>query len=192
MSLAPWESALRAWVVSASGYASAKVYFANDGGARPAPPCISLNVVDLRRVGQDWVDTQDAASPTPGAEIEYVARGVRVGTLRLQCFAVDPAGTAGARAVLDDVVLKLALPSISDALDAANVSVSAVGPVQSTAAIVNTTLLEPRAMVDATIRVAAQVSEFGTYIESVDIDGTVDDGPATTRAFSSGFSGGFS
>ncbi len=161
-------TAIVTWVGAASGLGTSKVWWGLQAeGARRAKPYIAMRIMSTRNPGgRDWVDIQDAANPTAGAEIEHIVRGNRIITLQLQAFA-DESSTSNALQILDDVMTKVRLPSAHDALYLAGVSVLDHEPVQSTEGVINTTQQESRAVVIARLSLASEVSETGTYIEVV-------------------------
>lgn len=173
--LTDWERALRDWVVLSTGLADAKVYWSRDGGARGPAPFVTISVFSLVPQGPGWVTVRDNPDSTgdDGQEIEHVAKTVATGVLRVQCFAVDPEGVAGAALTLRRCVARLPLPASQDVLDVAGVAVTGFAAIQTTDGLVRTTIIEPRAVLDVAIRVVAEASEFGTYIASADVSGEI-------------------
>ena len=160
--------ALRVWVASASGVTA---IFARQEGARPASPYITISV-STRRIGQDWLDVEDADTPTAGAEIVHRARGQRELTITLQAFG-GPVGETAPAALLELVQAKSILPTPRDALNAAGIGIGTFGPVRVFDTLRNGDVLETRASMEVRGFIASEVSETGTYIETVDLDGTV-------------------
>lgn len=163
------ESAIAAWVRAGSGLGIGQVIWAAQDGPRPATPYISIATVSIVRVGQDWADTHDAPSPAPGAEIEFRARGSRVVTLSLQCYATEPTGASMAMAILENVVASAVLPTHNDNLDAAGFGVSNFDPVSSISGVINSSNFEPRAATQVRGFVSHEITELGTYIETVEL-----------------------
>jgi hypothetical protein len=160
-----FENALRSWIVTGSGLPGSSVVWGEGGGPRPNDPCIVLRLMDHRRRGRDWTVIEDAPEPQmPGAEIVHRAQGAREVTLRAQAFG------AGAARRLQDAVLALRLPSVTEGLTAGGAGIGVVGPIQNVGAAQNWTHFESRAVVDVVIHAAAEVTEFGTWIESADVE----------------------
>lgn len=168
------EDALVTAVVAATGLAADRVRWAEQGLPRPASGAwISLRLLSLEETGPDWVDVEEAEAPVDGAEIEHTSRGWRVGTLSVQCFAGDATGASTSVAILERLRAKLPLPTVADALAAANVAVVGRGPVRNAAALINSTVFEPRAVIELRFTAASEVTETGTYIETVETSGDV-------------------
>lgn len=113
-----------------------------------------------------------AATRKAGAEILFTAGAYVDLTLTLQCFAATTAGATGvtgALQILDQVLAAYMLPSLHDALNAAGVSVYDFGTVTAQGEKMNTTVFQPRAVVDVKIYLDSNVSEPGTIIEFVEL-----------------------
>lgn len=162
------EDAVHAWVATASGITGSKVIWTGQNGARPAVPYIEVGL-DVQRLGQDWIDTADAASPSPENEIDYLARGNRRLIVTINAYGTPSTGTSTAKALLDAVMSKFKLPSIHDALVVAGVGVSTFGDIIDISAALNTSKIETRASLEAVAFLASEVSETGTYISDVDV-----------------------
>lgn len=65
------------------------------------------------------------------------------------------------------------LPSIADPLDTAEIGIGSFDDVQSIDGIVNSTILEPRALLSIQLFLAQEKTETGTYIETVELEGTI-------------------
>lgn len=166
-------AAIRAWVVAAtSGLGVTDVIWADQRGPRLAAPYLTLKL-GLRRVGQDWLEVRDNefSDGEDGEEIQHRQRGVREGALTLTCYGsadgVEPTA-ASPEAVLDAAQSGVRLPTAAAALRAANVGVLDFGPVGGPSGTLGG-LLEPRAVLVARLSLSSEVSELGTYIESVEI-----------------------
>lgn len=166
------EDALYAWVKAGTGLPAAQVIWEQPGAPRPTGQYVAMRIGPVTRVGQDWLDIDDAASPAAGAELEFFSRGQRVTTLSLQCFAGPATGIHGAVQTLDTLVSKSILPTLHDALVTAGVGILNFTPVQSTDGIVGE-VFEPRALLTATLMLASEVSELGTYIETTELTNEV-------------------
>lgn len=162
----PWttiEDALHAWVHAASGLAADRVIWVDQGGPRPVGTYIAMRLTSLRQVSDDWTVTEEADDPQPGAELARHARGHRVVTLGLQCFAD---ATAAAK-VLADVIA--AIPLHADALDVAGIGVGPIGTMARVDQGGAGRLLDSRAAIDVDLHLASEVSDTITNIEHVQV-----------------------
>jgi hypothetical protein len=183
------ERAIHAWIVSGSQLAAANVRWAHQDSARAAGAWISLKVISDEGIGHDWIDIIDVEDPVVpaegeiGSEIEHRVRSVREIVLSIQCFAGAATGTASAVSILRRVAMAAKLPAARDALVAGRVGILALGPVQSIAELISTIDFEPRAMLEARLSAVDELSELGTYIETVEAAGLLpvgdDDEPVT-------------
>lgn len=163
------EDALHAWVAAGSGLGTSKVIWYGQNGKALTGSYVVLRVLAIRPVGNDWVDTVDNPSPSAGAEVLNKVRGMRRVRLQLTCFAGTPIGASGAASILNDVLTSIALPSRSDALAAAGVGISNLGDVTAIDGVINSNLLEPRALAEVVFFAAAELVETGTYIQHVQV-----------------------
>ena len=165
------ENAVTAWFLTGSGLASGKVIWEDQNGPRPTAAFISVSA-SVKSIGQDWVDTEDATSPTTGAELEYFARGTRELTLRLRCFGDldgDAKGSTSPRARLEALVLSHKLPSVNDLLTVAKVGVLRFSDITNISGVINSSRVEPRAMLTIVCNVPSEISEYGTYISILEM-----------------------
>lgn len=165
------QAAIKTWVTSATGLAAAKVIMTGQGGPRPAPPFVEV-AVDIAGIGQDWVDNED--DPDDAGATIYTARGTRRLTLTFVCYAASQAALTSALGYLEAVRSALVLPSVNDALDAAGIGIGEIGPAVSMGEIV-AAQWEPRGRMEATGFMASEITEAGSYIETVEVEGTIDD-----------------
>lgn len=167
-------TALQAWVVSATGIATGNVRWSGQGGTRAVGPWISLNVIADNPAGPTWFDIEDADEPVvAGAEINYKGRGSSTGTLSIQCFAGAAVGESSSVAILRNLRASASSPATRAAMVLAGVGLGTIGPVQDSPGLINTTNFEPRAMLNVTFFTAEESTIAGTYIETVEVDGTV-------------------
>src|SRR5690606_2698590 len=120
----------------------------------------------------DWIDIEDAEEPEDAEEIVHRSRGMREATLSIQCFAgVDGAATGASApaALLHSVVAAANLPTRRAALNAAGVGIGSLGPVQSIDGVLGSSVFEPRATLEVRLFLTGEVTELGTYVESVDL-----------------------
>jgi hypothetical protein len=163
------EDALRAWVLRASGLPASQVIWENQPGPRPPKTFITLANRSIQRLGQDWLKK----SPTPGApsgnELTVTAQGVREMRLTIQCFGTGAIGNAGPVAILDRVVSCRHLPSYNHNLNTAGIGVGSIGAVLLINGVDKDAQPLPRAVVDVTITLSAEVSETTTFVETVGV-----------------------
>lgn len=152
------EDALHAWAVAGTALAATSVIWTYQGGPRPAPPYLALQLTDVRPVGWASREEEDA-----GEEIKLIHRLPHTATLELQLFA-DKSTNPVAR--LHDAIAALDIPDHIDALDAAGVGIGESGPIRLVAGRVNT-LLEPRAVGEVTLHIESVVESFVDYIARV-------------------------
>lgn len=165
----PWatvEDAFHAWVSSASGI---ETIWSQQNAARPDKPYVAIQVMSIRRIGQDWQDVEDAAVPVPDATIDLKARGVRECLLQMQAFADSATGATMPLAVLESVVASAAHESNRVALNAAGIGIAAFTPIKAIDGVIGSANFEPRAVVESRFFLASEVAETGTHIDTVEL-----------------------
>lgn len=170
------EDAIVAWVRAGSGLAAGKVYWSQQEGARPAGASIALRLGGFRPVGKDWltIEALPELEQEPGADYRFLLRGARRAVLTMQAFPTPPPATgaqpspSSAVAMLAGVASNRYLPSRATLLSAAKVGVLSFGPIQSVDGIIGASF-ESRAVLEVQLAFAAEVSELGTTIETVEI-----------------------
>ena len=173
------EDAIHDWIETATGISGADVFQAGDGGHRPSGRFVEYEL-EVERVGRDWLDHEDADTPEAGAELDFKARGIRRMNVRLRCFGGTASGAGSARASLEKVVAKFPLPTYRAIVANAGIGVASFSRVQNISGVLNSSIIEPRAMLDITCYLASEVSEPGTYIENVSIDACIEGQPDDT------------
>lgn len=162
------EDAIRAWVKTGSGLADAKVIWADQTGARPAGPFVTIRIGDLLALGAvDEVEELTDLGRPAGQEVEQRVVGLREFPVSVQAFGPAVAGAGTAREYLSKVQTALALPSVRDALEAAGVSSFDQGVVRTVNELVGTKY-EGRAILECRFYLLESVSEFSGYIETVE------------------------
>jgi hypothetical protein len=159
---------LRVWVRSATGLGDGNVIWADQNGPRPTSSFASLRIGPLVSIGpvDEVVDLYDAGRDA-GQEIELRVQGVRRFTVSVQVFTPGTLDATSAHALLTRAQLALALPSIRDALADAGVTVFSLGTVQNLSALKDVKF-EGRALLEIGCYTLLSVSEFTTYIETVE------------------------
>lgn len=165
------EPALHAWV---SGRTGLTTIWARQNGPRPATPFVTL---DLRVGGtsRDWADVKDNPTPSAGAEILHVSKGVRKGVLTVQIFGDDATGSAKPEALLDSLKASLPLPSVYGTLSVAKIGVYGFGQVLDLSSIIQSSDIESRASMEINMNLVSEISESGTYFSTVDATNEIPD-----------------
>lgn len=165
------EAALHAWVVAGTGLPANQVHFAQQD-APQTRPMVTLRVMSVRTIGQDWINVEDNpdSDGDDGEEILILARGTREAVISIQAFGADAVGSAAPRALLEKLAARSRFPSLRDALDAANIGLAPLGAVLSMDGVIGSSSFDPRATLEARIFITSEVSETATYIESVELE----------------------
>lgn len=139
---------------------------------------VSSTPINLTSAGtgtHTLVDTADTVRQ--GAEMEYVAGGVREILLSVQCFAgvtsgdvASPVGATSPRATLETLRAKSVLPSVRATLLDAGLGLADFGPVQDFGTAMDATIFEPRAQANVRLLAQSEVRESGTIIETFEVD----------------------
>ncbi len=175
-------AALATWIRSATGLDQGHVIWSQQAGPRPSGPFVSMRL-SVRSIGQGWLQTEEVDDPDPGEELEYHSRGSRECLLRLQAFAgIDgsPVGASSPLEMLEACVIKAALPVRAEALSAAGIGMADFGSIQVIDGVIGSSSFDPRATLDVRFFATSSASEFGTYIESVEVENQIPD-PDTTE-----------
>lgn len=161
------ETAIAAWTAAGSGLAADHVWWAGQGQPRDEGAWISLNVIsDANPTGPAWVDVEDAAEPADGAEIRHVARESVQQIVSIQCFQGAATGAASALGILRQLRASAVLRTPAAVLADAGIGLGRLSPIRNIGGSRNGAF-EPRASMDATIFLASETTELGTYIETV-------------------------
>lgn len=173
------ENALSVWALAATGLPIVK---GGQEGPRPTTgPHVVMTLLDVAPSGVDWVDAEEVEDPEPGAEIAHIARGMRVATLRVECFAgggdaaLPSKGSTSPLAKLERMIGMAAMPTRLDALEAAGVGLLSIGVAQSIPGVLVASF-EPRAMFEVRVSLASELTELGTYIQATEVGHLDDEG----------------
>jgi len=176
---APFLTALHGAFVAASGLAGDRVRWEGGNVSRPDPdgdatrdPYVTLSLSSSRSQGPPArsYSAADLGQPA-GEEIEASVKELFVYTWRVTWYAgigdefADPAGD------LERAIVRLALPTPSDTLTAAKISLLSSGGVSSLGGEVSATF-EPRAFADLQIAAYHTESERVGYIATVELTET--------------------
>lgn len=117
-----------------------------------------------------------------GAEMTAKSFGMRRVRVTFQAFATDAFGNNAAGPLLDSVVT--ALPRRASTLRAAGVCVLDCGSVTTSGGVIDSSVFEPRAVLEIVLSLASEVDEPTTRIERVLVTPTIDGvvKPTTTVA----------
>jgi hypothetical protein len=164
-------SAIRAWIVGATGLPDNQVYWKYGKMARQPSPSIELCITDVEPIAHDYI-TKDFIPGNPnGSQLKRTAKGIRECTLEMQCFA--PEGSVHqASKVLSNATGALAL--YTQPLNIAGVGMSDLGVATMTSGVKilegrRGSILEPRAISQMSFYVNSAMSDFTTYIETVQV-----------------------
>ncbi len=160
-----WEDAIYQWVVTGSGLDPGQVIWASAGNGGPAPAglYISMRIIDVDQVSDDWLIPRRESDG-----IVHHVRGTRHPTLELRCFAGDSTGARRAELVLSRVMASVMLPSVAKALRQGDVGVGTAGKVRVMPGV-RSGLLDPLAMVEVGLHIKIDVSEVGGEFVSVGV-----------------------
>lgn len=161
------EAAIQNWIETGSGLPDTSVIWEQQAGPRPDTPYISILIDRVQRIGQDWVDTEDNPTPSPGQEILLQARGVREIGLQITAFGGSAVGGTSPRALLDGVQSRL--PHERANLNAAGLGIARFDPVINVGAVRSTVIFEPRMILGCSGFLASEVSLPDTFIEFSEI-----------------------
>jgi hypothetical protein len=164
------EKALHKMVVNGSGLSADKVVWSQQPGPRPTGTHIAMRVAVIKRIGHDWLQVEDAAIPSQGAEINLLSRGMRECRFQLQCFSDTGVGSGAAAMVLDSVVSRSNFQTAADALNTAGIGLCPWEQVVSIDGILGSSTFEPRATVETRFFLASEVLETATFIETVQME----------------------
>lgn len=170
------QEAIHDWVLPASSLAAGKVLWNQQAAPVPSGTWIGLRVTSIRPFGQDWVSAVELGTPLApdadgiGRELEMKARGQRRAVLSIQCYAGAAQGNSSPAAILERIVLSAKLPSVRHALNVAGIGIGTIEPIQSVDGIVNVETFEPRGIVIVHLNLASEISEYSTYIGSVEVE----------------------
>ncbi len=161
---APLAPATDYWVIKVS--ANAIKLAASFADAMAASP-VAINLTDTGTGTHTLSDT--SVTRRAGAEILHTGRGTRRATLSIQAFAADAVGATSPRAYLEALRASAVLPSQKARLEDASIGLAPLGPVTAIDGIIGSSLFDPRATLEATLFLVSEVSESGTYIETVQV-----------------------
>lgn len=143
-------------------------------GPRPSTTYIEI-AATVRTIGQSWVNTSDAAVPTPGAECDSTVRGVRELTLTVQCFGgASHRGATSSQGYLLEMITKAGLPSQELLFDAAGWTPSTFEDVQNISGVIGGSTFEPRSRFVCRGFASSELVETSTFIEIVEIESAID------------------
>jgi hypothetical protein len=159
------ENALHAWVVYATGLGASSVIWANQDGPRPDRPFAVLKIADVADVGKPWVNrsTTNAAKPNPN--LVYAARTQKRFRFEVDVVTNSVTGETSARALLQLVRTRQALPYVQALLQAIPLGVSEFGPITVLDFIESRVQQLSRARLECTVYAPVELTETGYSIE---------------------------
>lgn len=135
---------------------------------------VSLRIKDDYERGHGWTTITERTSPAAGQELEYKAASMSVVTLEVSAKKPDATDSLEMVAVLRRLRAARSLPTQRSLLLNANIGLSSVDRIRSTDGIIQSTLIEARAMMDVRLNLSSELLQYITYIETVEISGEVD------------------
>lgn len=179
------EDALHAWVMTATGLAGDHVIWLNQDVPRPLDPYCTLKMEsqDLDGAFDQIEDFTDLTRPA-GQEVELRVTGWRELFVQVEAFSHTVSGDGTAKDMLDNVQTKLAFPSIRQLLNVAGLGPAFDrGTIRNVPQLLGTSRFESRAIVTIGFWYALVMSDYTTYIETVngtgDLQGTVNPASGT-------------
>jgi hypothetical protein len=162
---AAWEDAIYQWVLTGSGLPASQIIWASAGNGGPSPTglYISMRVIDVDQVSDDWLIPR-----REGGGIVHHVRGTRHPMLELRCFAGESTGARRAELVLARVMASVMLPSVAKALRIGQVGVGTSGKVRVMPGS-RSGMWDPLALVEVQLHITIDVSEPGGEFTSVDV-----------------------
>lgn len=178
------EDALWTWVQGTSGLAADHVVWAGQNQPSLSDPYIVMHIDVVRTIGlSDSIELRTNPTPTPGQDIQQVARGQRRCVLTLTCFTASPIGASNGKAILGDVLDSLALDPVYTPISAAGIGIAHYDDINAIEGVINSTILEPRASTSVVFFVG---SEIVVGIASIGTVNATDQIPTPAETFKIG------
>lgn len=160
------ENALHAWVVYATGLNAANVIWANQDGPRPARPFAVLKISDVADVGKPWVNRSTTNAAVPNPNLVYAARTQKRFRFQIDIVTNSVTGDTSARALLQAVKTRQALPYVQALLEAVPLGVSEFGPITVLDFLESRVQQLSRAQLECTVYAPVELTETGYSIET--------------------------
>jgi len=166
------EDALHAWVVSATGYAAARVLWRDQDANAKVADRITLHISGPIVLGTDErVSATELLEPA-GQEITLSVRGDREWSLQVECYTGATTTTSDAKGILSKLQTVGQLPSKLALLDAQAISLFDLGSVQY-APEIREVAFQGRALLLMRFYSRDVATEKTGYIAEVEITDTV-------------------
>lgn len=162
------EDALRAWVLTASGFSDQSVLFGYQNDNVPDDDYITITLGGLIQLGQDHLSSTTDLMRPAGQEVEILVCGDREFSVAVEVFTTRVTGQTAGRATAAKIQTALKLPGIRGALNAAGISPFDHGDVQWLPAIDSVTF-QGRAILTARCYIRDDASELTGYIERAEV-----------------------
>lgn len=179
------EKALQDFVQLGTGLADTNVMW-EDGKPRPLGAYCSLSLTLIANPANDWREWRVNPAPTVDDEVQILVRGQRRCEMQVQCIATPATGLTAARALLNDLVTSLGLPSRRALLDAAGIGAIGFEPVQTVGAFTNLTVFEPRAVTVFAFNVASELIDTTIKVGQVKVTPTINGTAQPTQTITPG------
>ncbi len=173
------EDAIWAWVQAATGLPEGSVVWADQNDAQRARPFVTLRIGDHLQVGAvDAVQSYTDLTRPAGQEVELRVEALRDFAVTVQAFTSQTHGTPSARTLLQRVQTALGLPSVREALRAAELVPYDAGSVINLSAL-DVADFEGRASLGVRFYTADTASEYVGYMAQATITDQTGDGVIT-------------
>ena len=166
------EDALHAWVVSATGYAAARVLWRDQNANAKIADHITLHLSGPIVLGTDELRSSTDLLQPAGPEVTLSVRGDREWSLQVECFTGQVTTSSDAKSILSALQTVGQLPSKLAILDAQGITLFDLGNIQYTPDI-NEVGYQGRALVLMRLYSRDVASEKTGYIAEVEITDTV-------------------
>ena len=159
------EDALHAWIVYATGINAANVIWSNQDGPRPVRPFAVLAIDSAADVGTGWVSRTSNGAAIPNPDLVYAARSQTRFRFQIDVVTDTVVGATCAKALLQLVKTRQALPYVTGLLDAVQLGVSSYGAITVLDFLESRTQQLGRATLDCFVYAPVELTETGYSIE---------------------------
>lgn len=161
------ENAIRAWVISGTGFASNKVYFEGQEFVQVARPYATITITSIRKLGLDWGTIAEPTVELPNPP--NILEGPRELSISISVYTNSQLGEQGCLAIGENLITALQLDSVHTALRNARVSVVSTGPVILVPGFEDEIRPVARANVDVVARVMSEKQEILQWADSATV-----------------------
>lgn len=166
------EDALHAWVVSATGYAAARVLWRDQNANAKVADHITLHLSGPIVLGTDELKSKTDLLQPAGQEVTLSVQGDREWSLQVECYTGQVTTSSDAKSILSKLQTEGQLPSKLALLDAQGITLFDIGSVQYTPEI-REVAYQGRALLLMRLYSRDVASEKTGYIAEIEITDTV-------------------